>query len=298
MSYYVAIFFSKFFCLLPAAFCDWIGTILGHLTWYVVPKKRRNMAIDNVRRCLKVDEREASRIAKLSWVRFGPMLFEVLRFPVMKQHFSELVEIEGTEYLKEGLKLGRGGVIAGAHCGNWELMGGALSAAGFPIVGVAKKQKEAGADKFINEFRRLVGMHITYKDNIREMFQMMKKGWYIGLLMDQDPFIRDGIIIDWFGRPTNCVQGPAVLARYKDAPLYPGYIHRNPDGTHKITIYPRIEVPHTDNKEADIRQAIEAVNAVLEQHIRKYPEEWFWLHNRWKSIDEYNEQHDIDQQIK
>ena len=284
MSYYVAVFFSKLCCLLPAGFCDWLGTVLGNLTWYVIPKKRRSMAIDNVKRCLKTDDREALRIAKQSWVRFGPMLFEVLRFPVMKKRFSELVEIEGAEYLREGLKLGKGGVIATSHCGNWELMGGALSAAGFPIVGVAKKQKEEGADKFINEFRRLVGMHITYKDNVREMFQMMKKGWYIGLLMDQDISRRDGIIIDWFGRPTNCVQGPAVLARYKDAPLYPGYIHRNQDGTHKIIIHPRIEVPHTDDKQADIRQAIEAVNAVLEQHIRKYPEDWFWLHNRWKSV--------------
>ena len=286
MSYYVAKFFSKIFCLLPAGFCDWLGILLGKITWYVVPKKRRIMAIENVKRCLGKDEKEAERIAKMSWVRFGPMICEILRFPVTMQNFDKFVTIEGAEYLEEGLSFGKGGVIATAHSDNWELMGGALSAAGFPIVGVAKKQKEEGMDKFINEFRRMIGMHITYKDNVREMFTMMKKGWYIGLLMDQDPAIKDGIIIDWFGRPTNCVQGPAVLARYKGAPLYPGYIHRNPDGTHKIIIYPRIEVPHTDDKQADIRQAIEAVNAVLEQHIRRYPEEWFWLHNRWKSINE------------
>ena len=286
MSYYMMLFFSKLFCLLPGSFCDWLGNVLGSLTWQAIPGKRRRMAVDNVAACLGVGEAEAERIAKKSWQRFGPMLFEVLRFPVLKKEFASYVKIEGAEHLREGLSLGKGGVIATSHCGNWELMGGALSAAGFPIVGVAKKQKEEGADRFINEYRRMIGMHITYKDNVREMFKMMKQGWYIGLLMDQDSSARDGVLINWFGRITNSVQGPATLARYQDAPLYPGYIHRNEDGTHTITIYPRIDVPHTKDKHADIKKAMEDVSAVLEQHIRKYPEEWFWLHDRWKSIRE------------
>lgn len=286
MSYYVAIFFSKLFCLLPASFCEALGRFLGRITWYAIPKKRRKMAIENVQSCLKTDDRESGRIARKSWERFGPMLFEVLRFPVLKDHFDEYVKVEGAEHLREGLKLGRGGVIAGAHCGNWELMGGVLATIGFPIVGVAQKQKEEGMDRFVNEYRRMIGMHITYKNDVREMFTMMKQGWYIGLLMDQDSSRHDGIIIDWFGQPTNSVQGPAVLARYKDAPLYPGYIHRNPDGTHTIKIYPRIEVPHTRDKQADIKKAMEELSAVLEQHIRQYPEEWFWVHDRWKSMRE------------
>lgn len=286
MDYFVMKLISKICCVLPASFCEQLGRLLGRLSWHVIPKKRRKMARENVMQCLGVDETQAELIARKSWERFGPMFFEVMRFPVLKETFGDYVKIEGAEHLKEGLALGRGGVIATAHSDNWELMGGALSAAGFPIVGVAKKQKEEGADKFINEYRRMIGMHITYKDDVREMFAMMKKGWYIGLLMDQDIGVRDGIVIDWFGRPTNCVQGPATLARYKDAPLYPGYIHRNEDGTHTITIYPRIEVPHTKDKRADIKKAMEDVSAVLEAHIRKYPEEWFWVHDRWKSVRE------------
>ena len=126
--------------------------------------------------------------------------------------------------------MGRGAVIASAHSGNWELMGGVLAAAGFPTVGVAMRQKEAGFDRFINEYRRSVGMHVTYKDNVREMFALLKKGWAIGLLMDQDSDHRSGIVFDWFGRPTNFVQGPAALARHQNAPIVPGYIHRLPDG--------------------------------------------------------------------
>ena len=284
LAYYFAKLVSFLLCLLPASFCEWLGRMLGELTWHCVPKKRRLMARGNVMRCLEVDEREAERIARASWVRFGPMIMEVMRFPKLKDHFSDFVEIEGGEYLKDGLKLGRGAVIATSHSGNWELMGGALSKAGFPIVGVAMRQKEAGFDRFINEYRRMIGMHITYKDNVREMFDMLKQGWSIGLLMDQDSSIRDGIIFDWFGQPTNFVQGPATLARYRNAPIFPGYITRTPEGRHKIIIYPPIFVEKTKDKSDDIRRTMIAISKVLEEHIRKYPEEWFWLHERWKSI--------------
>lgn len=284
MSYVTAKFFSFIFCALPRRFCEWLGRLLGRLTWPFVPSRRRKMARENVMRCLRVDENEAEKIARASWVRFGPMLLEVLRFPKMRGHMDEYVEIEGAEILREGLALGRGAVIATSHSGNWELMGGALSEAGFPIVGVAMRQKEKGFDKFINEYRRLVGMHITYKDDVREMFRMMKDGWAIGLLMDQDVGRRDGIVFDWFGQPTNFAHGSATLARFGGAPIFPGYITRLADGRHKIMIYPPIFVEKTHDKKEDVRRAMIELSRVLEQHIRDYPEEWFWLHDRWKSV--------------
>ena len=291
MSYYLAHFVSWLCCRLPGGFCEWLGRVFGRMTWPLVPGKRRRMAKENICRCLGVDEAAAERIARASWIRFGPMLFEVLRFPVIKEQMAQYVEIEGGEYLRQGLELGRGAVIAAAHSGNWELMGGALSAAGFPIVGVAMRQKEAGMDRFINDYRRLVGMHITYKDDVREMFEMLKQGWAIGLLMDQDSSVRDGIVLDWFGQPTNFVQGPATLARFKNAPILPGFITRRANGTHKIILYPPIFVAHTKNKREDIRAAMQAISVVLEQHIRQYPEEWFWLHDRWKSMRNRVEPH-------
>lgn len=283
MAYYFSRIVSWLCCLLSDRVSDGLGALLGRLTWRLVPARRRRMAAANVSACLSVGEEEALRIAKASWVRFGPMLFEVMRFPVLTPRFLEIAEIEGVEYLREGLSLGRGAVIASAHSGNWELMGGVLAAAGFPIVGVAMRQKEAGFDRFINEYRRGAGMHITYKDNVREMFALLKQGWAIGLLMDQDIGRREGIVFDWFGRPTNFVQGPAVLARHQHAPIIPGFIHRLPDGRHRIVLHPPVFVPQTKDRAADIRAAMEEVSQTLEQHIRRYPEEWFWLHDRWKS---------------
>ena len=287
MSYWLSKIFSKLICLLPHGLAMWLGEIFGSITWWVIPAKRREMAINQVVRCLGVDRKEGERIARASWERFGPMIMEVMRFPVTVDKMNDFVRIEGAEYLTEGLKEGKGAVIATSHAGNWELMGGALCQAGFPIVGVAQKQKEAGFNKFINEYRQLIGMHITYKTDVREMYKLMGEGKIIGLLSDQDSNIKDGIRFPWFGgQLTNFVKGPAVLARFRGAPLYPGFITRHPDGTHTIIIHPRVKVEKTADKEADIRKAIMEVAAVLEQHIRDHAEEWFWLHNRWKSINE------------
>ena len=282
--YYLEKCLSFFCCLLPESVCNAVGRSLGLLTWPLVPAKRRKMATDNVIRCLGVPEKEAERIAKESWARFGPMAFEVLRFPRFKGRLHERVELEGLDEVKKLLALGRGVVFATSHCGNWELLGGALAEAGVPLVAVGMKQKESGSDRFITENRSLVGMHVTYKDDVREMFRMLKEGWGIGLLMDQDVSARDGIVIDWFGRPTMFAQGPATLARHQGLPIIPIYITRLPDGRHRGIIHAPVPVNRTKDKKADILEATRAVGRVLEEHIRRYPEEWFWLHDRWKSV--------------
>ncbi len=284
MIYYLEKCLSFFCCLLPERVCEAVGRALGSLTWPLVPAKRRKMATDNVVQCLGVSEQEAERIAKASWVRFGPMAFEVLRFPRFKGRLNERVELEGLDDVKKLLALGRGVVFATSHCGNWELLGGALVEAGVPLVAVGMKQKESGSDRFITENRSLVGMHVTYKNDVREMFRMLKEGWAIGLLMDQDVSARDGIVIDWFGRPTNFAQGPATLARHQGLPIIPIYITRLPDGRHRGIIHAPIPVSRTKDKKADILEATRAVGRVLEEHIRRHPEEWFWLHDRWKSV--------------
>ena len=286
MTYYIVRLLSRVACLLPGRFCDFLGRALALALWPFLPARRKKLAASQVAMCLGTDERESERIAKESAVRFGPMLFEVLRFPVIMRRMADYVEIEGAEYMKAVLSQGKGAVFATAHTGNWELMGGALALAGFPLIGVAMRQRDAAMDRFINEYRRLVGMHIIYKNDVREMFRMMKEGWVVGLLADQDTSRHDGIVLDFFGKPTNCVPGPAAMARSAGIGIVPGYITRKEDGTHKIIFHAPVEVPRTKDKRADIRTAEQAVNRVLEQHIREHPEEWFWLHDRWKSMRE------------
>lgn len=286
-SYYAVKFLSCLICLLPHGAAMMLGQGLARLAWIFVPKKRKTLAREQVMRCLSVSAAEAERIARASSLRFGPMLMEVLRFPVMKGRMDDYVTITGAiAEVRAAVAAGKGAIFATSHSGNWELMGGAFACAGLPIVGVAKRQSAAGMDRFINEYRALVGMHITYQTGVREMFRMIDAGWIIGLISDQDPSLRDGIIIDFFGQPTNAFTGAAAIARRCGVPIFPVFIHREESGHHILTVEPGIMVEKTDDRTEDVRRVTQTINTRIEQWIRKYPEEWFWLHDRWKSLRE------------
>ena len=286
-SYYAVKFLSCLICLLPHGAAMMLGQGLARLAWIFVPKKRKTLAREQVMRCLPVSAAEAERIARASSLRFGPMLMEVLRFPVMKGRMDDYVTITGAiAEVRAAVAAGKGAIFATSHSGNWELMGGAFACAGLPIVGVAKRQSAAGMDRFINEYRALVGMHITYQTGVREMFRMIDAGWIIGLISDQDPSLRDGIIIDFFGQPTNAFTGAAAIARRCGVPIFPVFIHREESGHHILTVELGIMVEKTDDRTEDVRRVTQTINTRIEQWIRKYPEEWFWLHDRWKSLRE------------
>ena len=161
-----------------------------------------------------------------------------------------------------------------------------VAQAGIPLVGVAMKQKSTGADRFINEYRTLIGMHITYKTGVREMFAMLQKGWAIGLIMDQDTNRRSGIVLDFFGKPTNCVPGAASMARFQGVPIFPAFMHRDEHGFHTLIVQDPVFVEKTKDKREDIRRTTQVLTKCIEDHVRRYPEEWFWLHDRWKSMRE------------
>ena len=284
-SYYAMKVLSRLICLLPHSAAMALGAGLARLAWIFVPARRKRLARTQVMNCLHVPEAEAERIARASSLRFGPMLMEVLRFPVMKERMEDYVAITGAiDDVRTAVAAGKGAIFATSHSGNWELMGGAFACAGLPVVGVAKKQSAQGMDRFINEYRALVGMHITYQTGVREMFRMIDAGWIIGLISDQDPSLRDGIIVDFFGQPTNVFTGAAAIARRCGVPIFPVFIHRKANGHHILTVDPPITVEKTDDRSADVRRVTQMVTHRIEEWICTYPEEWFWLHDRWKSL--------------
>lgn len=282
MLYKIMNFLSYIVCILPHSLRRMSGNGVGQLCWLLVPRKRKTMAVGNVMQVLSVEPNKAEAIVKESTVRFGRMFFEVLAFPKMKQDINRYIRFEGKEYLTEALTYNRGVVLATAHSGNWELLGAALALHGFPMIAVAQKQTNAEMDRFINDCRSLVGMHVTYKSGVREMIKMLAEGKVIGMLMDQDAG-RDGIFVDFFQRQASAPRGPAFLARMKESPIVPAFITENHDGTHTVIIKEPIWTPQTEQRENDIIVTTQHLTELIEQHIRLQPAEWFWLHNRWKS---------------
>ena len=275
--------FSQFICWLPEPLQYAIGALLGQLGWLFCPKKRKVLAVEQILFChITEDPAEAKRIAKASVTRFGRMIIDVLRYPEIKDgKYRDMIEFEGREYLDDALENGRGAILAAMHSGNWELLGGVLASEGYPLISVAFQQ-DGDADTFITEYRALMHQHVTYKTGIREMIAELKKGSFIGLIMDQDA-AQGGVLAPFFGYETLTVAGPATLARMQDVPIIPTTIRYDQyKKKHIIIIHPPIYAEHTEDKKRDILITTTLLNEFLEDYIRRYPEDWFWLHNRWK----------------
>jgi len=288
MKYQFVKMISRLICLLPDPVCRMLGRGLGLLFWLLVPRKRKKMATENMMRSLSLDEEQAIEFVKRSCTRFGPMFLDVLRLPTFnKNNMKQYVHLEGEEYLTEALSHGKGAILATSHSGNWEFLGAALAMRGFPLASIAQKQSSEQMDRFINEYRTMTGMKVIYKTGVRDMIKLLGEGYVIGILMDQDAH-RDGVMVDFFGRSSSTPQGAAALGRLKDAPIIPIFMTENKDGTHTGILHPPVWVEKTSDRDHDILITTQQLTRTIEGHIRKYPHEWFWLHNRWKNSPPMN----------
>ncbi len=274
---------SAVLCALPYQLQYGIGYLLGQLGWLFTPKKRKRLAIGQILFCRITDDvEEAKRIAKASVTRFGRMIVDVLRYPEIKDgKYKEMFTMDGREYLEDAKADGKGAIMIALHSGNWELLGGILASEGYPLISVAMQQ-QGDADRFINEYRTMMHQHVTYKTGVREMVKELHKGSFIGLIMDQDPGDQ-GQLVPFFGYETLTPVGPAAMARMQDVPIIPVTIRFDEyTEKHKITVHPPIYAEKTDDRKRDIAVTLTILNEWLEDYIRRYPEDWFWLHNRWK----------------
>jgi len=285
-TYQLLKFLSGLCCRLSPAGADTMGRGLGHFFWLCVPKRRKKLSVDNILRAgITKDRAEAERISKEAAMRFGSLGVSMFRFPLLtKENIRERVTIIGAEKLDAIKKSGKGCILAATHCGNWEIEGAALALYGYPLLSVAMEQKNKEFDRFITEYRSMPGQVIEYKTGVRDMLRYLKKGYFIGLLSDQDPG-ETGILSPFLGQKTLTATGPAHFSLLTGLPVMTALIHQTGTETYTIYIDDPITAAEGVGKKEAIQQITDRVNARLEAWIRKYPEEWFWMHNRWKWTD-------------
>ncbi len=285
-TYQLLKFLSAVCCRLSDKNAERMGRALGSLFWHLIPTKRKRLAVENIIRAgLAEDARRAEEISRAAAVRFGPLGVSMFRFPLLnKDNLSNYVTFHGTEKLDELLSAGKGCVLAANHCGNWEMEGAALALRGYPILAVGMKQSNQEFDRFIREYRMIPGQTVEYKTGIRDMLRRLKEGYFVGLLCDQDPGDA-GILSDLFGQKTLTPTGPAHFSVMTGLPVMTVFIHQTGESRYEIFIEDPVQPREGLSKKEKIQQITDEINGKLETWIRKYPEEWFWLHNRWKWTD-------------
>ena len=285
LGYYAIHFFSKIMCILPLCLRKLFAAFVGSVAVLVVQKWRLLMAQANVQECLGVSPERAKQIAEDSLRRFGRMVVEVLRFPLLnKDNISQLVKVEGLEHLEKAYAEGKGVIMCTGHYGNWELLGATVALHGYPMLSITRKQNNAKMDKAINEFRQMVGQKVTYnrgEHGLLAISRMLKEKNLLGVLYDQDTN-DDGVEIELFGKHSVIPLGPAALSRIYGSPILPIFLHNNDDWTCTAKIYPALYTPKTKDKKQDFYQVTKQLVDILEQEITAHPEMWFWVHDRWK----------------
>ncbi len=285
LSYYIVKLFSKLMCIAPRFVRNLTASFLGKIAVLAVPKWRLLMAKTNIMECLGVGEERAEQIASDSLHRFGRMIVEVMRFPLLKpDNIDQTVKVEGLEYLDAAYKQNKGVIMATGHYGNWELLGATVALHGYPMLSITRKQNNGAMDKFINEYRQMVGQKVAYnrgESGLLAISRMLKEKHLLGVLYDQDTN-DDGVEINLFGKKSIIPMGAAALSRIYGSPILPIFLHNNDDGTCTAKIYPPLYTPRTKNKTQDFFDVTKQMVTILEHEIIAHPEMWFWVHDRWK----------------
>jgi len=216
----------------------------------------------------------------------GWMAAEFARLPNYSQeNISDLVVLDGHENFLAGHNRGKGVLYLTGHIGAWELSSFAHALYGYPLHYMARPLDNRKLDALVNRYRSLSGNRPIFKnESARVMLKVLKEAGTVGILADQNTMPGEGVFVDFFGTPACTTTGLARVALHTEAAVVPGYAYWD-DALKKyqLRFEPPVELTRTGDTERDIFENTQKFTKVLEEIIRKYPDQWVWIHGRWNT---------------
>ena len=216
----------------------------------------------------------------------GWMAAEFARMPrYTRKNIEEIVVLDGHENFLEGQRRGKGVLFLTAHMGAWELSSYAHAVYGYPLHYMARPLDNARLDGLVNRYRGLSGNAPVFKnESARLMLRILKNAGTVGILADQNTMREEGVFVDFFGVPACTTTGIARVALHTGAAVVPGYaVWDESLKKYLLRFEPPLELVRTGDAERDIVENTQRFAKVTEEIIRKYPEQWVWVHARWKT---------------
>ena len=272
--------------ILPRPVARAAGIGLGQLV-YLLHGKLRRVGMRNLQLAFPdKSAHERRKILRGEFTSLGRQLAEVCLFPsYTPENVTKIVVYDGFENFERAEARGKGVIYLTAHLGGWELSAFAHSIQGHPLHVVMRGMDNPFLDRFITHLRTMHGNRAVDKGNfVRGLLSAMKAGETVGILMDTNMTPPQGVFVDFFGIPACTASGLARIALRTDAAVVPGFtIWDRELRKYRLRFDPALALIRTGDEEADIVANTALFTKVIEQYVRRYPDQWLWVHRRWKT---------------
>ena len=281
MLYRALVFVSAIGRRIPLPLGRFLGRTMGRLAWHVVRRERRK-ALANFAIAFPDWTEERRREAIRAMFRhFGMSLFEIAWLPNLTPRTRDLTtDVEGIDRVLELIDSGRGVICITAHCGNWEWLSYVMGSYGRPVYVLQRERDAPEMNAYITELRARSGVRTIDRgssSSARDMIQAVRKGGMLAFVVDQN--IRtESVRVPFFGKPALTPIGPARFAVKTEAAVVAAVIERKPDGRHLARFLEPVYCKKTDDPVA----LTTYLTKVVEDQIRRAPEQWVWMHDRWR----------------
>ncbi len=271
---------------LPRSLARLVGVTLGQLI-YLLHGKLRRVGMRNL--AIAFPEKTAAerrKIVRKVFTSLGRQFAEVCLFPsYTSENVSRIVAYDGYENFDRASQRGKGVLFLTGHIGGWELSAFAHSLYGHPLHFVMRPLDNPYLDDLVRRYRTMHGNTPILKDNpVRELLRAMKAGATVGILMDTNMTPPEGVFVDFFGVPACTASGLARIALRTDAAVVPGFTVWDPVlRKYRLRFEPPVALIRTGNNDADIVANTALFTKVIEDVVRRYPDQWLWVHRRWKT---------------
>jgi Kdo2-lipid IVA lauroyltransferase/acyltransferase len=258
-------------------------------TVYWFHRKLRRAGMRNLELAFPEKSRaQRKKILRGVFISLGRQAAEVCRFPkYTRENVSKTVVYEGFENFERAVARGKGVLFLTGHLGAWELSAFAHSLYGHPLNIVMRPLDNPYLDRLTRQYRTMHGNKAVDKDFARGLIAAMRAGKTVGVLMDTNMIASQGVFVDFFGIPACTASGMARVALKTDAAVVPGFTIWDPElQKYRLRFDPAVKLVRSKDREADVVANTALFTKVIEEYVRRYPDQWLWVHRRWKTRPE------------
>ncbi|MBU4253100.1 MAG: lysophospholipid acyltransferase family protein [Acidobacteria bacterium] len=269
----------------PRSACLVLGHCLGGLL-SMLDKKHRRTAGRNIDTAFldTLSEKEKRRLIFRVFTHFGRTIFDIVKLGRMKKEtIRSLVDVEGFHHLQDAIKRGNGVLLISAHYGNWEIASVHLGQM-CPLWVIARELDNPLLEKDLRQIREHFGGRVIYKKNAtRRIIQALRANQAVAILMDQNVLRSQAVFVPFFVKQAATTPAAATFVLRTGAVLLPSFCTPIEKNRYRLEIFPPVEYQPSGDTPTDIEALTEACTRTIENQIRKRPQWWLWMHDRWRS---------------